>query len=159
MKTIFTLALTFITTLLFAGSHEIIKQNGEKLDVNYVITKDNTVYYSLPGSSALNEISTFAVNKVIEKSTTKVLLDNSKTDVSGESGYKNVQFLLSDQTKGLAQGVTLNTTIHKAKGQSASDWKAQAHARIQKQAAAQGFPFVVITTQTDSKIVAVAYGY
>jgi hypothetical protein len=66
MKTIFTLALTLFTSLIFADSHIIVKQNGEKLEVNYVTTKNNTVFYSLPGNSTVNEISLFAIEKVIE---------------------------------------------------------------------------------------------
>jgi hypothetical protein len=159
MKTIFTLALTLFTTFLFADSHIIIKQNGEKLEVNYVTTKNNTVFYSVPGNSTLNEISLFAVEKVIDKKTNSLIIDNHKVDVSGKTGYKKVQFLTKDQTSGLQQGVVLKTIIHKPKGFTKSDWIAEASTSIKKQAAKQGFPFVVITKQTDSKIEAVAYNY
>lgn len=159
MKTIFTLALALCTSLIFADSHIIVKQNGEKMEVNYVTTKNNTVYYSLSGSSTVNEISTFAVNQVIEKATNDVILDNSKISVSGKAGYKNVQFLTADQTVGLQSASELKTVIHKPKGQSQASWIAQAEARIQKQAAEKGFPFVVITNQTDSKMEAIAYNY
>nr|WP_315197082.1 hypothetical protein [uncultured Flavobacterium sp.] len=159
MKTIFTLALTLFTSFLFADSHIIVKQNGEKLEVNYVTTKNNTVFYSLPGNSTVNEISLFAIEKVIDKKTNSILIDNHKIDVSGKKGYKIVQFIANTQTNGLHQGVALKTTIHKPKGFTKSDWIADASIRIKKQAAAQGFPFVVITNQTDSKLEAVAYNY
>lgn len=159
MKTIFTLTLALFTTLIFADSHIIIKQNGEKIEVNYVTTKDNIVYYSLPGNSTINEISILAVNKVIEKATNNILIDNHKIDVSGKSGYKKVQLLENNQIKGLQQGIALKTTIHKPKGQMKSDWIAQAESRLKKQAADQGFPFVVITKQTDSRLEAIAYNY
>lgn len=159
MKTIFTLALTLFTSLIFADSHIIVKQNGEKLEVNYVTTKNNTVFYSLPGNSTVNEISLFAIEKVIDKKTNSILIDNHKVDVSGKKGYKNVQFLTNNQTNGLQQGAALKATIHQPKGQTKSDWIADASTRLKKQAAAQGFPFVVITNQTDSKLEAVAYNY
>lgn len=159
MKTIFTITLALFTTLIFADSHVIIKQNGEKLDVNYLTTKDNMIYYSFAGSTNINEISTFAVDQVIEKSTKNVILDNTKIDVSGKSGYKNVAFLESNQTNGLQKEATLKTLIHKAKGKTRADWVEQAKTRIQKQAAEQGLPFVIITNQTDSQIEAVAYNY
>lgn len=159
MKTIFTLALTLFTSLIFADSHIIVKQNGEKIEVNYVTTKDNTVFYSLPGNSTVNEISLFAIDKVIDKKTNSILIENNKIDVSGKKGYKNVQLITNTQTNGLHQGVTLKTTIHKPKGQTKSDWIADASTRLKKQAAEQGFPFVVITNQTDSKLEAVAYNY
>jgi hypothetical protein len=159
MKTIFTLALTLFTSLIFADSHIIVKQNGEKLEVNYVTTKNNTVFYSLTGSSIINEISLFAIDKVIDKKTNNILIDNNKIDVTGKKGYKNVQLITNTQTNGLHQGVALKTTIHKPKGQTKSDWIADASTRIKKQAAEQGFPFVVITNQTDSKLEAVAYNY
>ncbi len=159
MKTIFTLALTLFTSLIFADSHIIVKQNGEKIEVNYVTTKDNTVFYSLPGNSTVNEISLFAIDKVIDKKTNSILIENNKIDVSGKKGYKNVQLITNTQTNGLHQGVTLKTTIHKPKGQTKSDWIADASTRLKKLAAEQGFPFVVITNQTDSKLEAVAYNY
>ena len=159
MKTIFTLTLALFTSLIFADSHIIVKQNGEKIEVNYVTTKDNTVFYSLPGSSTVNEISIYAVDKVIDKKTSAVILDNHKADISGKSGYKNVKLVTIDQTKGLHQGVSLKTTIHKPKGQTKSDWIADAEIRLKKQAAAQGLPFIVITKETDSKLEAIAYTY
>ena len=159
MKTIFTLALTLFTSLIFADSHIIVKQNGEKIEVNYVTTKDNTVFYSLPGNSTVNEISLFAIDKVIDKKTNSILIENNKIDVSGKKGYKNVQLITNTQTNGLHQGVTLKTTIHKPKGQTKSDWIADASTRLKKLAAEQGFPFVVITNQSDSKLEAVAYNY
>ncbi|MBK0369722.1 hypothetical protein [Flavobacterium agrisoli] len=159
MKTIFTLALTLFTTLIFADTHIIVKQNGEKIEANYVTTKNNTVYYSLPGSSTVNEISAYAVDKVIEKATNDVILNNSKVEVSGKNGYKNVQFLANEQTAGLHQAVALKTVIHQPKGQSKADWIKQAELRLQKQAAEKGLPFLVITKQTDSKLEAIAYQY
>jgi len=159
MKTIFTLALALFTSLIFADSHIIVKQNGEKLEVNYVTIKNNTVFYSLPGSSTVNEISLFAIDKVIDKKTNSILIDNHKVDVSGKTGYKKVQLITNVQTNGLHQGVVLTTTIHKPKGQTKSDWIADATTRIKKQAAEQGFPFVVITKQGDSRLEAVAYNY
>lgn len=159
MKTIFTLAFALFTSLIFADTHIIIKQNGEKLEVNYVTTKDNTVFYSLAGSSTVNEISLLAVDKVIDKATNNVLIENKKVDVSGKDGYKKVQFLDNNKTIGLHQTVALKTTIHTPKGQTKSDWIAQAEIRLKKQAAEQGFPFVVITKTTDSRMEAVAYSY
>ena len=159
MKTLYILAFTLFTSLLFADSHIIVKQNGEKLEVNYVTTRNNTVFYSLAGNSTLKEISLFAIEKVIDKKTNNILIDNRKVDVSGKAGYKKVQFLTSNQTSGLHQGAVLKTVIHTPKGQTKSYWIAAASTRIKKQAAAQGFPFVVITKQTDSKIEAVAYNY
>ncbi|PKB15024.1 hypothetical protein [Flavobacterium sp. 5] len=159
MKTIFTFVLALFTSVIFADSHIIIKQNGEKLEVNYVTTKNNTVFYLLPGFSTVNEISLFAIDKVIDKKTNSVLIDNHKIDVSGKSGYKNVLLLENNQTSGLHQGVDLKTTIHKPKGQTKSDWITEATTRIKKQAAEQSFPFVVITNQTDTKLEAVAYTY
>ncbi len=159
MKTIFSLTLALFTCLIFADSHIIVKQNGEKIEVNYVTTKNNTIFYSLPGNSTLKEMSIYAVNKVIEIKTSTVILDNPKADISGKSGYKNVKLVTTDQTKGLNQGVSLKTTIHKPKGQMKSDWIAAAVTRLKKQAAEQGLPFIVITKETDSRLEAIAYNY
>ena len=159
MKTIFTLTLALFTTLIFADTHIIVKQNGEKIEVNYVTTKNNTVFYSLPGKSTVEEISIYAVDKVIDIKTSAVILDNSKADISGKNGYKNVKLVAIEQTKGLNQGVALKTTIHKPKGQTKSDWIAAAEIRLKKQAAEKGLPFIVITKESDSRLEAVAYNY
>lgn len=159
MKKIFTFTLALFTVAIFADSHVIVKQNGEKIEVNYLTTKNNTIYYSLAGSTNINEISTFAVEQVIEKSTKDVIVDNTKINVSGKSGYKNVAFIESNQANGLQKEATLKTVIHKVKGQSRIEWVEQAKTRIQKQAAEQGLPFVIIIDQNDSQIEAVAYNY
>jgi hypothetical protein len=159
MKTIFTLTFLLFTSIIFADSHIIVKQNGEKMEVKYVTTRNNKVFYSLSGSSTVNEISLYAVDKVIEAKTGSVIIDNNKADISGKYGYKNVMFVSNELTKGLNQGVSLKTTIHKFKGQPKFDWIANAKMRLKKQAAAQDLPFLVITKETDSNLEAIAYKY
>ena len=44
-------ALTLLfTASLIAQSHEIIKHNGEKLEINYIKAEHNLIYYSLPSN-------------------------------------------------------------------------------------------------------------
>ncbi len=159
MKTLYTIALALFTTFMFADSHILVKQNGEKIEVNYVKTANNMVYYSLKGNSELKEISAFAVEKIIDKKSNNVVVENARLNVSGKEGYKKVQVIESDQALGLHQAKELSTVVHKAKGQSKEDWTNQALLRIKKQAAEQGLPYVVIIKQNDSRISALGYAY
>lgn len=159
MKTLIIFLFTLVSSLSFANSHIIIKQNGEKIEANYVATKDNVVYYTVPGSSVEQEISVYAVEKIVDKSNNQTVINNSKIDVSGKSGYKNVVVLNANQSKGLKVAEEFSANIQKVKGQSPSTWVEWTENRIKREAAAKGYAYIQIVKQTDSKIKAVAYTY
>ncbi len=159
MKTLIIFLFTLVSSLSFANSHIIVKQNGEKIEANYIATKDNVVYYTISGNSVEQEISVFAVNKIIDKSNNQTIVTNSKIDVSGKRGYKNVVVLNANQSKGLKVAEEFTATVQKVKGQSPSTWVEWTENRIKREAAAKGYSYIVITEQTESKIKAVAYTY
>ena len=159
MKTLIIFLFTLVTSFSFANNHIIVKQNGEKIEANYVATRDNVVYYTVKGSSVEQEISVFAIEKIVDKSTNESLLSNSKIDLSGKSGFKNVVILDANQSKGLKVAEEFSANIQKIKGQSYSSWVQSAENRIKKSAAAKGYAYIQIVQQDNSKIKAVAYTY
>jgi hypothetical protein len=50
MKTTLIAITILFTAQLFAQTHEIIKHNGEKSEVNFIKVKNNFIYYYLPSS-------------------------------------------------------------------------------------------------------------
>ena len=159
MKTLIIFLFALVSSLSFANTHIIIKQNGEKIEANYVATKDKVVYYTVPGSSVEQEISVYAVEKIVDKTSNQTLISNSKIDVSGKLGFKNVVVLNANQAKGLKVAEEFTANIQKVKGQSQSTWVEWTENRIKREAAAKGYSYILITEQTDSKIKAVAYTY
>ena len=68
MKNLLTLLAILLTAQLFAQTHEIIKHDGEKLNVNFIKIESNLVYYTLPNSMEEQKISRYAVAQLNEKS-------------------------------------------------------------------------------------------
>ena len=46
MRTFITLLFLAISAPFFAQSHTLVKHNGEKLNVNYIKTENNLVYFN-----------------------------------------------------------------------------------------------------------------
>ena len=46
MRTFITLLFLAISAPFFAQSHTLVKHNGEKLNVNYIKTDNNLVYFN-----------------------------------------------------------------------------------------------------------------
>ncbi len=160
MKTLYISLFTLLSTFLsYANSHIIVKQNGEKIEANYITTKNNVVIYTVSGSNMQHEISVLAIEKVVDKTTNQNILTNKKSVVSGSNAFKSVRVIDNNQTQGLKVGEELTATIHKVKGQSSSTWIEWSENRLKREAASKGYPFIVIVSQTDSKIKAVGYTY
>ena len=159
MKTLIIFLFTLVSSLSFANSHIIVKQNGEKIEANYITTRNNLVYYTISGNSVEQEISVFAVEKIVDKTNNQAIVTNSKIDVSGKWGYKNVVVLNANQSKGLKVAEEFTANIQKVKGQSPSTWVEWTENRIKKEVAAKGYAYIQIVQQTDSKIKAIAYTY
>lgn len=160
MKTLFISLFTlFVSVVSFANTHILVKQNGEKMEVNYVTTKNHLVIYTLPGDTVEHQISLFAVQKIVDKTSNVSVLENNKIDLSGKNGYKNVVFLNQTEADGLKKAEDLSVDILKVKGQNLYDWERSAEKRLKEKSAQKGYAYIVITEKTDSKIKAVAYTY
>ncbi len=158
MKTIYVAVIALFSTISFSQSHQIVKHNGEKLDVNYIKTTNNVVYYTFSGSTAEQEISKFAVEKLIDKTTNQSVISTEKLGVTSKSDYKNVKVLQVAQTTGLKKVDSTIKSIVKIKGQSPMALLEWTENSIKRDYAAKGYPFVTLN-QIDDKLEAVAYTY
>lgn len=159
MKNLFIAVLALFTTIAYAQTHQIVKHNGEKLDVNYVRNQNNIVYYTLPGSTLENQISMYAINKLTRKTDNQLLVYSNKVMVSAESDFKNVVVLPAHQTIGLTNAEVIVKPVKMIKGHSPMSLVEMTKKRIKKEASLKGFPFVTFSEVQYGKIQAIAYKY
>ena len=67
MKNLFIAFTILFTTSLIAQTHQIIKHDGETIDINFIKTANNLVYYTLPQSAEEKTISQYAVAQLKQK--------------------------------------------------------------------------------------------
>jgi hypothetical protein len=118
MKNILVPITIFFTTPIFAQTHEIIKHNGEKKEVNFIKIENNFVYYSLPSSTEEQKISKYAVAQLNDKSKKNSQIVSKKIHLTEKSDYKKVIILKETETIGLNKSNDLTCFLGKIKGQS-----------------------------------------
>ena len=95
MKNLFKTFLILFTTSLIAQTHQIIKHDGGAIDINFIKTKNNLVYYTLPQSAEEKTISQYAVAQLNEKSKSDSQIISEKIQLNGKSDYQKVVVLLN----------------------------------------------------------------
>lgn len=159
MKNILIAITVLLTTPLFAQTHEIIKHNGEKLDVNFIKIENNFVYYSLPSSMEEKKISKYAVDQLSEKSKNNPQIISEKKHLKEKSDYKKVIVLKESETAGLTKSDDLTSFLGKIKGQSKLTLLEMGEKRLKENAALKGNPFIVIVSNKTDDLKAIAYTY
>jgi hypothetical protein len=154
------IAITLLlTTPLFAQTHEIIKHNGEKLEINYLKIENNFVYYSLPSSMEEKKISKYAVAQLSEKSKNNSQIISEKKYLKEKSDYTKVIVLKESETAGLTKSGDLTGFLEKIKGQSKLTLLEMGEKRLKENAAQNGNPFIVIVSNKTDDLKAIAYTY
>ena len=156
--TILSLAVLF-TSAVFSQTHEIVKHNGEQLDVNFVKHEDGLLHYSLEGSQEQLKISKHAVSFLKDKATSKSELITPKIVVADKKDYHLVQVLESHHTIGLKEADTFEGVLTKTKGETPLALKDQTQRRIKTKSATNGYPFVSIVEKPNGIYQAVVYVY
>jgi len=159
MKNILTIIAVIFTANLFAQSHEIIKHNGEKLEVNFIKAENNLIYYSLPTSTEEQKISKYAVAQLNDKAkaSSKKISENIVT--TEQSDYKKVVILKESETIGLNKSEELIGFIGKVKGQPYYELNKIMETNLQKKAASKGVPFIVFVSKDPNNLKAIAFKY
>ena len=156
----FILTLSFLfANIAISQTHQITKHNGEELDVNFIKSEKDMIYYSLNGSSEEHKISKYAVSKLTNKQTNQTQKISDKVIVDSKSDYKFVTVLSQDKTIGLKQVASFSGVSTKTKGEPPIANQNQTALRIKTQSASNGYPFVSIVEKADGKYEAVAYAY
>lgn len=159
MKNLLTVAAMALTAQLFAQTHEIVKHNGEKLEVNFIKTDGNLVYYSLPASAEEKKISLYAVAQLNEKSKNNSHIISRKININNESDYKKVIVLKESETIGLKKSNDLTGFLGKIKGETRWSMAEMGEKRLKQNAAKKGNQFIVITSNKMDNLKAIAYTY
>lgn len=159
MKNILTIMAVLLTAQLFAQTHEIIKHDGEKLNVNFIKMEDNLVYYSLPNSMEEQKISRFAIHQLNEKAKNNSKIISEKIILTKKSDYKKVVVLKESETIGLKKSDDLTSYPQKVKGETRWSMSEMGENRLKQNAAQKGYQFIVITSNKTDKLKAIAYSY
>jgi hypothetical protein len=159
MKKIIAAIVVLITAQLSAQTHEIIKHNGDKLEVNYIKTENNLVYYALPNSMEEHKISRYAVAQLNEKAKSNSKIVSEKVNLSGNLDYKKVIVLKESETIGLTKSDTITLNQGVAKGETRWSLAQKGETRLKQNAAKKGHQFIVITSSKRDNLKAVAYTY
>ncbi|MDX6180959.1 hypothetical protein SGQ44_02245 [Flavobacterium sp. Fl-77] len=158
MKTIlFTLSFLF-ANMAFSQTHQILKHNGEQLDVNFIKYENDMLHYSLDGSFEEIKISKYAVSQITNKQTNLTQKITDRIVVDSKSDYKLVQVLPKEKTIGLKQVANFKGVSTKTKGEPPMANVKHTRNRVKTQSASNGYPFVTIV-ENDGKYEAVAYAY
>ena len=159
MKNLLTAIAVVLSAQLFAQTHEIVKHNGEKLEVNFIKTEDNLVYYSLPASAEEQKISRYAVAKINEKTKNNPQIISKKIDLIDKSDYNKVIVLKESETIGLKKSIDLTGFLGKIKGETRWSMAEMGEKRLKQNAAKKGNQFIVITSNKTDNLKAIAYTY
>lgn len=153
----FTLSILF-ANIAISQTHQITKHNGEQLDVNFIKTENDLVYYSFNGSSEEHKISKYAISQITNKQTNQTQKISDKVIIESKSDYKMVTVLPQEKTIGLKQAANFTGVSTKTKGEPPMANKNHTAMRIKTQSASSGYPFVSIV-EKGGKYIAVAYMY
>jgi hypothetical protein len=159
MKNILAVIAVLFTALLSAQTHEIIKHSGEKLEVNYIKTDNNIVYYALPNSMEEHKISRYAVAQLNEKANNNSETVSEKIILEDNFDYKKVIVLKESETIGLTKSENLKGHHSIAKGETRWSLAQIGEKQLKQNAAKKGCQFIVITSNKKNNLKAVAYAY
>ena len=159
MKNVITVIAVFFTAQLFAQTHEIVKHNGEKIEVNFIKIENNLLYYSLAKNSEEHKISRYAVAQLNEKAKSNSTIVSEKINFTVKSDYKKVIVIKESEAVGLKKSEDLRGYPGVAKGETRWSLTQMGENQLKKNAAQKGYQFIVITANTRDKLKAVAYTY
>ena len=142
MRTFITLLFLAISAPFFAQSHTLVKHNGEKLNVNYIKTDNNLVYFNSGKDQVEQTISTFAVAELINTSTNATTKVSDKIVVNGEQDYNKVIVIAPNATTGLSSTTNGSKFVNRVKGQTPLAVQQQNITALKRKAANAGISFV-----------------
>ena len=159
MKNILKVITLLFTVSLIAQSHEIIKHNGTKLEVNYIKAEYNLIYYSVPSNMVEQKISKYAVAQLNDKLKSSSEIISEKNQLIQQSDYRKVIILKEFETVGLKRSEEITSFIGKVKGQTNYELKKLKENNLQRKAAMKGAPFIVLISTDPENLKAVTYTY
>lgn len=159
MKNLITVIVVLFTTQFLAQTHEIVKHNGEKLEVNFIKMENNLVYYAFPNSMEEHKISHYAVAQLNEKAKNNSTIVSEKINFNEKPDYKKVIVLKESEAIGLKKSEDLRGYLGVAKGETRWTLSEMGEMSLKQNAAKKGYQFIVITSNKKDNLKAVAYTY
>ena len=151
--------LLTITASLMAQTHEITKHDGKTMNVNFIKTENNLVYYSTAESNEEKKISQFAISQLYEKSKKEAKTISEKITLSGKADYPKVIVLKPYQTEGLKESGVITSFLGRTKGETNQSFLDQVEKRLKQNAVLKGSQFIVIISDKPKELKAVMYTY
>lgn len=159
MKNIIAVIAVLFAVPLFAQTHDMIKHNGEKVEVNYIKMDNNIVCYALPNSMEQHKISRYAVAQLNEKANNNSKIVSEKIILADNFDYKKVIVLKESETIGLTKHENLKGYHSIAKGETRWSLAQIGEKQLKQNAAKKGYQFIVITSNKKDNLTAIAYTY
>jgi hypothetical protein len=159
MKPFITFLFITFSLQFFAQSHILVKHNGDKINVNYLRTNNNTIFYNSSKNQVEETISTFAIAELIDKSTNTAAKISDKVVVSGAEDYNKVVIIDPNQTSGLFLIKNSLKFDNRVKGQSPLSVKQRNEMALKRRAAKDGIPFVSLIENNRRESSAKMYSY
>lgn len=151
-KSFMLLVALFATVIAFGQSDKMFKHSGEKLDVKILKVGEFVITYSYPNETAEQTIGKYAVAKIEYSSgrkediTEKIVVADSH-DWEKVVILEDVQASVGLKRQGEIRGKTAGMLSYRTAGNA--DKKSME--RLKKEAAELGAPFVLLTSEKDSR--------
>lgn len=150
MKKIFlgVLSMLMMAVSFAQTTDKMFKHSGETLDVKVIKVGESTIIYKFPGEDAEQTIGKFAVAKITYGGSNRTEAITDKIVVSGKSDWESVQILTDPASViGLKKGTEVKgKTAGLISYNSAGSADKKATKRIKEDAADEGAPFVLMTS-------------
>jgi len=159
MRKITTLLGLLVSVTFFAQSHQIIKHNGQVLDVNFIKHENDLLHFSHVGNSQEHKVSMHTVAYLKHHSTSNSEMISPKVIVSSKNDFNKVKVIKEDEALGFDQKKSFVTFEGVIKGGTSFFDSADTIRKIKYQSAKLGYPFVVFVNKNDGNYQAVAYNY
>lgn len=140
------------TLVSFGQSDKMYKHSGEKLDVKIIKVGEFTINYTYPNETAEQTIGKLAVAKLEYASGRKEEI-TEKIEITDKADWEKVMILedvsasVGLKKQGEIRGKTAGLVSYRTSGNA--DRKAME--RLKKEAAELGAPFVLLTSEKDSR--------
>ncbi len=159
MKNIIVLGIFLLSVTIHAQTHELIKHDGQKIDVNFIKVANDQVFYNSKENQEEKSVSQFAVAQLIEKSNSDSKTVSNKIIISSKKDYDKVVILEPYQTQGLKEVGITSSFLGKTKGETDKEFQDQVERRLKQLAAEKGYPFIVIVSKETKNLKAKMYSY
>lgn len=148
----FLFVVALFATLVTFGQDKMIKHSGEKLDVKIIKVGEFVINYTYPNETAEQTIGKYAIASIEYGSGRKEVI-TEKIDIADKNDWQKVMILedvaaaVGLKKQGEITGKTAGLVSYRTSGNA--DKKALE--RLKKEAAELGAPFVLLTSEKDSR--------